>query len=116
SRSGGGDTGGAPQLRGPVRVICDRLGWLGLARLLHCSGPPSCSSQSISSPRFSMPKSIRRVVTGHNTAGRSVLIMDGAAPHAYQRSPGSAVVTELWETRASPADNRGSAEVTDHPF
>jgi hypothetical protein len=30
--------------------------------------------------------------------------------------PGSAVVTELWETRSSPADNRGNAEVTDHPF
>ena len=63
-----------------------------------------------------MPKPIRRVVTGHNDAGRSVLVMDGAAPHVYNRSPGSAVVTELWETRSTPADNRGNAEVTDHPF
>jgi mannose-6-phosphate isomerase-like protein (cupin superfamily) len=64
----------------------------------------------------SMPKPIRRVVTGHDAAGRSVFVMDGAAPHVYSRSPGSAVVTELWETRAAPADNRGHAEVTDHPF
>jgi hypothetical protein len=63
-----------------------------------------------------MPKPIRRVVTGHNTAGRSVFVMDGAAPHVYQRSPGSAIVTELWETRSAPADNCGHADVTDHPF
>jgi hypothetical protein len=63
-----------------------------------------------------MPKPIRRVVTGHNTAGQSVFIMDGAAPHVYQRSPGSAVVTELWETRMMPAENGGNAETTDHAF
>jgi quercetin dioxygenase-like cupin family protein len=63
-----------------------------------------------------MPKPIRRVVTGHDAAGRSVFVMDGPAPHVYCRSPGSAVVTELWETRAAPADNRGNAEVTDHTF
>ena len=33
-----------------------------------------------------------------------------------RRSPGSAIVTELWETRSAPADNRGNVEVTDHPF
>jgi hypothetical protein len=63
-----------------------------------------------------MPKPIRRVVTGHDAAGRSVLVADGVAPHVYQRSSGSAVVTELWETRSTPADNGSSAEVTDHPF
>ncbi len=63
-----------------------------------------------------MPKPIRRVVTGHNAAGLSVFVQDGAAPQVYRRSPGSAVVTELWETRGAPADNRGNAEVTDHPF
>jgi quercetin dioxygenase-like cupin family protein len=63
-----------------------------------------------------MRKPIRRVVTGHDAAGRSAFVMDGPAPHVYCRSPGSAVVTELWETRATPADNRGNAEVTDHGF
>lgn len=63
-----------------------------------------------------MPKPIRRVVTGHDAAGRSVLVTDGPAPHVYRRSPGSAVVTELWETRSAPADNRDNSEVTDHPF
>ena len=56
------------------------------------------------------------MVTGHDAAGKSLFVMDGPAPHVYQRSPGSAIVTELWETRSTPADNRGNAEVTDHPF
>ena len=63
-----------------------------------------------------MRKPIRRVVTGHDAAGRSVFITDAPAPHVYNRAPGSAVVTELWETRAMPADNSGNDEVTDHPF
>src|SRR5215208_1696819 len=66
--------------------------------------------------RLSMRKSIRRVVTGHDAAGRSVFITDAPAPHVYNRASGSAVVTELWETRAMPADNSGNDEVTDHPF
>lgn len=45
-----------------------------------------------------MPRGIRRVVTGHNAAGRSVFIKDAAAPHVYNRGPGSAVVTD----RGSP--------------
>ena len=61
-------------------------------------------------------KPIRRVVTGHNASGKSVFVMDGPAPHVYCRTPGSAVVTELWETRGAPADNRGNDEVTDRPF
>jgi naringenin degradation protein FdeH len=63
-----------------------------------------------------MHKPIRRVVTGHDAAGRSVFITDAPAPHVYNRAPGTAVVTELWETRAMPADNRGNDEVTHHPF
>ena len=61
-------------------------------------------------------KRIRRVVTGHDKQGKSVFVMDGAAPHVYSRVPGSTVVTELWETRGSPADNRGNDEVTNRPF
>jgi mannose-6-phosphate isomerase-like protein (cupin superfamily) len=61
-------------------------------------------------------KPIRRVVTGHNAEGKSVFIKDDHAPHVYSRTSGSAVVTELWETRASPASNEGNDEVTNHPF
>lgn len=63
-----------------------------------------------------MGKPIRRVVTGHNAAGKSVFILEGRSPHTYSRGPGNAVITELWETRASPADNRGNDDATDHPY
>jgi mannose-6-phosphate isomerase-like protein (cupin superfamily) len=62
-----------------------------------------------------MPRQIRRVVTGHDTAGKSIFIMDGPAPTVFDRGPGRTCVTELWETRTSPADNTGHADVTDHP-
>jgi mannose-6-phosphate isomerase-like protein (cupin superfamily) len=57
-----------------------------------------------------MPRQIRRVVTGHDAAGRSTFIIDAATPHIFQRTKGSAIVHELWETARTPADNRGSAD------
>lgn len=61
-------------------------------------------------------KSFRRVVTGHNAAGKSTFVIDADSPHIYQRTPGSAVITEIWETSSSPADNRGNDDAIDHPF
>jgi mannose-6-phosphate isomerase-like protein (cupin superfamily) len=58
-----------------------------------------------------MPRQIRRVVTGHNQAGRSVFIIDGATPHIFSRTKGSAMVHELWETTRTPADNHGNDDV-----
>ncbi|HUD89343.1 MAG TPA: hypothetical protein VMR17_23045, partial [Xanthobacteraceae bacterium] len=55
-----------------------------------------------------MPRQIRRVVTGHDAAGRSTFIVDAPSPHVFSRSKGSAVVHELWETARTPADNRGN--------
>ncbi|OGA12885.1 MAG: hypothetical protein A3H32_06705 [Betaproteobacteria bacterium RIFCSPLOWO2_02_FULL_63_19] len=63
-----------------------------------------------------MGKPIRRVVTGHNAEGKSTFILQDRAPRTFSRGPGSAVVTDLWETRFCPADNRGDEDVTDHPY
>jgi mannose-6-phosphate isomerase-like protein (cupin superfamily) len=63
-----------------------------------------------------MPKDIRRVVTGHNAAGKSTFVMDGPCPHVFRRGTGSVVVTDLWETRETPADNGGNADSIDRPF
>src|SRR5215472_3523466 len=57
-----------------------------------------------------MPKSVRRVVTGHDAAGRSIFLIDAPTPHVFQRTKGSAIVHELWETAGTPADNRGHAD------
>lgn len=59
---------------------------------------------------------VRRVVTGHNSHGKSVFIFDGTAPHVYQRSPGSTLVTELWDTTNTPASNWGDADSTLRAF
>ena len=57
-----------------------------------------------------MTRNIRRVVTGHNAAGKSIFIADAPTPHVFQRTKGSAIVHELWETASTPANNRGSAD------
>jgi naringenin degradation protein FdeH len=63
-----------------------------------------------------MTKPVRRVVTGHDASGKSIFIADHPSPHVYSRRPGSAVVTELWETTASPADNRGNEDAIRRGF
>lgn len=63
-----------------------------------------------------MSTPIRRVVTGHDTAGRSIFIMDGPPPMVKNQGTASTTVTELWETRGSPADNRGGTDPTEHAF
>ena len=63
-----------------------------------------------------MPRPVRRVVTGHNAAGKSIFIVDEASPHVYARRPGSAIVTELWETTTSPADNRCNEDAIQREF
>jgi mannose-6-phosphate isomerase-like protein (cupin superfamily) len=57
-----------------------------------------------------MPRKIRRVVTGHNAAGKSIFLIDDATPHVFQRTKGSAIVHELWETASTPAGNRGAVD------
>ena len=57
-----------------------------------------------------MRRKIRRVVTGHNAAGKSVFVIDAATPHVFQRTKGSAIVHELWETAQTPANNRGNTD------
>ncbi len=53
---------------------------------------------------------VRRVVTGHNAAGRSIFVSDGPTPHVFSRAKGSAIVHELWETAGTPADTRGNED------
>jgi mannose-6-phosphate isomerase-like protein (cupin superfamily) len=59
-----------------------------------------------------MPRPIRRVVTGHNAQGKAVFISDGPAPAVFDRGPGATAVTELWETKSTPASNAGNDDPT----
>lgn len=54
---------------------------------------------------------VRRVVTGHDRAGRSIILEDGLAPNVKEMAsmPGLAL-TDLWETTGAPASNAGSKD------
>jgi hypothetical protein len=62
-----------------------------------------------------MPRPMRRVVTGHNTEGKSVILMDGPSPHALEVDgmPGLALIN-LWVTDPA-AGTGGSADAAVRP-
>ena len=59
---------------------------------------------------------VRRVLTGHDAAGRSTFIADGPAPNVKEMSamPGLAL-TDLWETKGAPASNAGDGDAAARP-
>jgi len=59
--------------------------------------------------------SARRIVTGHDANGRSVVLKDGESPHRFTlEQAGGLRLTELWETRSAPADNSGRVDAAEH--
>lgn len=56
-----------------------------------------------------MQRNIRRVVTGHNKAGRAIIVSDGPAPcvHTDPREPGFSSI-DLWRTFEMPASIHGT--------
>jgi len=51
---------------------------------------------------------VRRVLTGHDTDGKSTIIADGQAPNVKEMGASSGLaITELWETNSTPASNEG---------
>ena len=63
-----------------------------------------------------MVHKVRRVVTGHDQDGKSVILMDGHAPNVKEMEsmPGLAL-TDLWETATAPASNAGNADAAARP-
>jgi mannose-6-phosphate isomerase-like protein (cupin superfamily) len=59
---------------------------------------------------------VRRVVTGHDARGRSVIQRDGYARNVKEMAsmPGLAL-TDLWETGGAPASNDGKADAAARP-
>jgi mannose-6-phosphate isomerase-like protein (cupin superfamily) len=47
---------------------------------------------------------IRRVVTGKDSTGKAIAILDGPAPSVHQRPEGGLAITNLWLTDSTPAD------------
>jgi hypothetical protein len=64
-----------------------------------------------------MVQKIRRVVTGHDAQGRSIILSDGPAGSVKEMAPTfpGLALTDFWETTASPASNAGSADAANRP-
>lgn len=62
-------------------------------------------------------RDIRRIVTGHDEHGRSIISFSGLAPNVMDSPawPGSRL-TELWVTEEMPVDNRGDTDRGDRPI
>jgi quercetin dioxygenase-like cupin family protein len=63
-----------------------------------------------------MLRPIRRVVTGHDARGRSIIVSDGPSPHVLT-IPGrdDFGLTNLWVTDRTPADSAGNADAAARP-
>ncbi len=53
---------------------------------------------------------MRRVVTGHDGVGRSVVLFDDRPASVVLQKAGGLRLTEIWETKSMPADISGSAD------
>jgi mannose-6-phosphate isomerase-like protein (cupin superfamily) len=63
-----------------------------------------------------MLRTIRRIVTGHNAQGKSVIVSDAPSPHTLALIDDPPLgLTDLWVTSSSPADNAGSADTAARP-
>ncbi|HYS48114.1 MAG TPA: cupin domain-containing protein [Xanthobacteraceae bacterium] len=60
-----------------------------------------------------MNNPVRRVVTGHDDAGKAIVVMDGAAPNVRTRPDSGIAATLLWVTEETPADMSGRADRAD---
>jgi naringenin degradation protein FdeH len=57
-----------------------------------------------------MPRSVRRVVTGHDASGKAIVLRDGDAPNAKVRQATGLTSILVWVTDESPADVSRSAD------
>ena len=62
-----------------------------------------------------MNTAVRRIVTGHDGNGSSIVLMDGVAANVKEMGATQIVLTELWETATTPASNAGSADAAARP-
>jgi len=58
----------------------------------------------------------RRVVTGHDTEGRSVIVTDGPSTNRMTLDQaGGLILSEMWETMSAPASNAGFVDTALRP-
>lgn len=61
-----------------------------------------------------MLRPVRRIVTGHDDKGKSIILQDGPSPHVLENpTQEGRGLTDLWRSFATPADNSGNADAAD---
>jgi len=56
-------------------------------------------------------RAIRRIITGHDSQGRSTILQDGPSPHSMTLAGVDTFgVTDLWKTQTAPADNESDED------
>lgn len=60
-----------------------------------------------------MKREFRRVVTGHNAKGKSIIVSDGPANSLFDQHGGG--TAEFWITDGSPADNKSAGDPAQRP-
>jgi hypothetical protein len=58
-------------------------------------------------------KEMRRVVTGHDQSGKSVVLFDGPVSSANERNDSG--IAQIWATDGAPADNLGDSDAALRP-
>ncbi len=60
---------------------------------------------------------VRRIVTGHNSSGKSVILSDAPSPHTMNL-PGVPTfgITDLWKMNETPGNNEGYADPCSLPI
>jgi hypothetical protein len=62
-------------------------------------------------------RAVRRIVTGRDAEGRSLIMSDGPSPHVMALAGTDAFgVTDIWKTDASPACNDGPDDTCELPI
>ncbi len=62
------------------------------------------------------PRPIRRIVTGHDVDGKSIIASDAPSPHVLVVGAGGPGCTDLWKTFGTPADNSGREDPCGQPI
>lgn len=75
------------------------------------------SNTAVENPVKPRVRAVRRVITGHNAEGRSIVVLDGPSPHV-ESILGIATLasTELWATKTAPARNMGPRDPVSLPL
>ena len=62
-----------------------------------------------------MTNKVRRIVTGSNDEGKSIILMDAEAPNHKDLMPGLRII-DIWTTETAPADNTGHEDMGERDF